>query len=222
MKQAGRERRGTEVGRIAEAIRAAILSGELPPGVPLRQENLAETHAASRMPVRDALRVLEGEGFVEMVPNRGARVASLDPVGFLEICEMRAALEPLAMRRAVPELSESWIDRVEAIQTEAEIAGIERFGELNAAFHTTLYQPAARPRLLAQIAVLHDLSDRYMRIAAVELDYLVRSHGEHREILAACRARDAERAASLVAAHITQAGDELLTRLAARTDKERT
>ena len=62
--------------------------------------------------------------------------------------------------------------------------------------------------------MLHDLADRYLRIAVVELDYLTRSHAEHRAILAACRARDAERAAGLVADHITQAGEELLKRLA--------
>jgi DNA-binding GntR family transcriptional regulator len=214
MESRGRERRGTEVTRIAAAIRKEILSGELLPGAPLRQESLAETHAASRMPVRDALRVLEGEGFVDMIPNRGARVASLDPKDYMEICELRAVLEPLAIRRAVPELSDSWIDRVEAIQAEAETAGVDRFGALNAAFHATLYEPAGRPRLLAQIRMLHDLADRYLRIAVVELDYLTRSHAEHRAILAACRVRDAERAAGLVADHITQAGEELLKRLA--------
>lgn len=209
-------RTGAEATRIAAALRADIVSGAVPPGMALRQEVLAERYAASRMPVRDALRILAQEGFVDLVPNRGARVAVLDPAGFREICEMRVALETLAIRLAIPELSENRIDRIARVQDEAERTGIERFGAVNAAFHTALYEPANRPRLLAQIAALHDLVDRYMRIAAVELDYLERSNAEHRDIIAACRRRDTAAAERLVERHIASAGVELLARLEAK------
>jgi Transcriptional regulators len=215
-RRTARARTGAEAGRIAAALRAEIVSGALPPGTALRQEVLAERHAASRMPVRDALRILAQEGFVDLAPNRGARVAVLDPAGFREICEMRVALETLAIRLAMPELTESRIDRAAQVQAEAEAGGIADFGALNALFHATLYEPCARPRLLAQIAALHDLGDRYMRIAAVELDYLARSHAEHRAILAVCRRRDAAEAADLIERHIAAAGAELLARLEAK------
>lgn len=212
-------RTGAEATRIAAALRADIVSGAVPPGTALRQEVLAERYAASRMPVRDALRILAQEGFVDLVPNRGARVAVLDPAGFREICEMRVALETLAIRLSIPELSESRIDRIARVQDEAERTGIERFGAVNAAFHAALYEPSQRPRLLAQIAALHDLADRYMRIAAVELDYVARSNAEHRDIIAACRRRDGEAAARLVERHIAGAGAELLARLEAKATR---
>lgn len=214
-----RARTGAEAERIAAALRADIVSGAVQPGTALRQELLADRYAASRMPVRDALRILSQEGFVDLVPNRGARVAELDPAGFREICEMRVALETLAMRRAIPELADSRIDRAARVQDEAERSGIARFGALNALFHATLYEPCGRPRLLAQIAALHVLADRYMRIAAVELDYLARSHAEHRALIAACRRRDAAEAVGLVELHISGACDELVARLEPKAGK---
>lgn len=215
-RQPGRERTGAEAMRVAEALRAEIVAGTLAASAPLRQELLAERFATSRMPVRDALRILEQEGFVDIVPNRGARVAAIEPADYREICEMRAALEGLAIRLAIPELSNSRIDQAAAIQAEAEGAGIARFGALNAAFHAALYNVCGRPRLLSTIAGLHDLADRYMRIAAIKLDYVDRSHAEHRAILAACRSRDADRAEHLVRAHIMDAGVQLAEQLAAR------
>jgi len=201
---------GDQVAALVETLRAQIVSGELKPGEPLRQELLADRFATSRMPVREALRVLESEGLVVLVPHKGAAVAPLDPAELEEVYEMRVAAETLALRRAIPELSNAQIDRAERIQDRAEASGLREFGALNKAFHTMLYAPCGRPRLLAHIAALGDVADRYLTFTAGSLDYRDRSHGEHRALLAACRRRDEAAAVELLTRHISEAGETLL------------
>lgn len=203
------EKRGEQAERIAAGLRDEIISGALAAGSALRQEKIAETYGTSRMPVRDALRFLEAEGLVQMLPNRGATVAPLDAAEFQEIYEMRGAAEVLALRLAIPELTNRQLDRATEIQAQAEDGDIRTFGALNKAFHIALYEPCGRPRLLAHIAGLNELAGRYLRVAAIELDYVSQSHREHRALLEACRRRDEAQACDLLAQHIEDAGKAL-------------
>ncbi len=207
----GKDRDQTQM--VAAQLRARIISGELAAGQPLRQEAIAEAYGVSRMPVREALRLLQAEGFVEMVLNRGASVAAIDARDLAEIHEMRVVAECLALRHAVPELTESRIDLAERVQDELEAAPIEAFGVFNKRFHMTLYEACARPRLLAHISLLHDAADRYLRIAIRQLDYASRSGREHRELIAACRRRDIPAAQEILRSHIEEAGSALLAAL---------
>lgn len=202
-------RSGDQVQAVAAALRADILSHRSKAGEVLRQERVAERFAVSRMPVREALRILEAEGFIDFVPKRGATVAAISVDELIDVIEMRVALEPLALRRAIPHLTNHELDKAEALQTHAEGAPLAEFGALNNAFHRLLYAPCQRPRLLRQIEILQDVCDRYMRLAASHLDYMDRSHREHRAILSACYRRDAEAAAATLAQHIDDAGDAL-------------
>ena len=178
-------RSGDQVAALTAELRAQIISGALRPGEPLRQELLADRFATSRMPIREALRVLESEGLVVLVPHKGAAVAPLDPAELEEVYEMRVAAETLALRRAIPELSNSQIDRAERIQDRAEAAGMAGF----------------------------DVADRYLTFTAGALDYRDRSHREHRALLAACRRRDEATAVDLLGRHIAEAGETLLRHL---------
>jgi DNA-binding GntR family transcriptional regulator len=207
------KRAGDQANRIADILREEIVSGVLQAGAALRQEHLAELHQTSRMPVRDALRLLESEGLVQLSPNKGAIVSPLDPAELREVYEMRAALETLALRLAIPELTNSRIDQAAAIQDNAEASGLANFSSLNKSFHSTLYEPCGRPRLLAQIAALNDTGSRYLRLAAARLDYVERSHLEHRELLLACRQRDMARACDILEHHIEEAGNALYRHL---------
>lgn len=216
MKPAAARRTGAEARRIATALREDIIRGVFKSGEALRQERLADMYQASRMPVRDALRGLETQGLVEISPNRGAIVARLDPLEFRELYEMRGALEVLALRLTIPELTNSQLDMIEEIQDEAERSGLRDFGALNKAFHMGLYEPCGRPRLLAQIATLNDMADRYLRVAAIELDYTRRSHREHRALLKACRRRDEASATGCLQDHIAAAGEALFQVLSER------
>lgn len=211
------KRAGDQASRIAGLLREEITSGALAAGEPLRQEHLAAHFRTSRMPVRDALRLLETEGLVQLAPNKGAIVAPLDPGELREVYEMRAALETLALRHAIPELTDSRLDLAAGILDEAEAAGLENFSARNKAFHFMLYEPCARPRLLAQIAALNETAGRYLRQAASRLDYVERSHREHRELLAACRRRDMPQACDILRRHIEDAGNALLQHITRQT-----
>lgn len=203
-------KKGDRAEQLVEEIRQAIISGALKPGAALRQEELAKTYQSSRMPIREALRTLSAEGLVQLSPNRGGIVAPVDAAELRENVEMREAAEVLAMRVALPHLSNAQIDKATAIQDELARSGLEDFGRLNKAFHLGLYAPANRPRLLAHISGLHDIAERYLRLTLVEFDYISRSSSEHREILEACYRRDTEAAMAATSRHILDAGKTLL------------
>ncbi len=202
-------RSGDQTRVLITELRKEIISGALRPGEPLRQDVIAERYKVSRMPVREALRVLEAEGLALLVPNKGASVAPLDLLELQEIYEMRVSAETLALRLSLPEISNAQIDRAARIQDDIESADLRDFGALNKAFHRTLYEPCGRPRLLAHIDGLNDVADRYLRFTIKALDYAERSNSDHRALLEACRKRDEVEALSILSSHIIDAGEVL-------------
>lgn len=202
-------RDGETAEHIASVLRAEIIAGTHEPGEVLYQEKLADRFQTSRMPIRDSLKILEREGLVDVPANKSATVSQLDPASFIEINEMRAVAEPLALKIAMPELTNRQIDQAAAIQDQAERSDIAVFAALNRDFHLALIQPCARPRLLAHIASLNDASQRYFYLAAVDLDYSVHSHCEHRALLEACRVRDVEKACVMLERHILSASEKM-------------
>lgn len=208
-------RTGEQTQNIAMKIRKDIVDGILVAGQPLRQQHIAEVYKSSRMPVRDALRILENEGLVDIIVNKGARVAPLDAEALKEIYEMRSAAETLALKIAMPDLTNRHIENAAKIQNEIETGKIENFSAANAAFHKMLYSPCNRPRLLNHIASLSELADRYLRVAIVELNYIECSNKEHHNLLQACIKRDEAKACSILASHIEKAGEALYQRLKA-------
>ena len=161
------------------------------------------------MPVREAIWQLEALGLVAVEANRRARVAPASRADFVEIFDMRLAAECLAIRRAIPELSNARLDRAEAVQKRIEAASGERFGALNGAFHMMLYGAAPQPRLLAHVAMLANAADRYRSMSRAAPSFRRKSDREHHELLAACRARDAESAVDCLTRHIGDARDTL-------------
>ena len=194
---------------IFDALREEIVSGVLAPDAPLGQEHLASRFGVSRMPVREAIWQLEALGFITIEPNRRARVAQASRADFVEIFDMRLVAECLAIRRAIPELSNARIDQAEAIQEQIEEASDERFGALNGAFHMTLFRAAPQPRLLAHVAMLGNAADRYLSVTRAPPSLREKSDREHYELLAACRSRDTEAAVDSLARHIGDARDAL-------------
>ena len=93
--------------RIADALRRDILDGVLAPGTRIRQEQLAEEYGASRVPVREAIRALEGEGLVTVVANTGAWVSRLSLAECDELYRVRERIEPLLIRMSIPGLDEA-------------------------------------------------------------------------------------------------------------------
>ncbi|MBV9227742.1 MAG: GntR family transcriptional regulator [Chloroflexi bacterium] len=199
---------------VANILREAILRGIFQGGQQLRQEEIAAQLGVSRIPVREALRQLEQEGLVVYRLNRGAIVSELSAAEVQEIYEMRSALESTALRIALPHLTTSDFQRAATILdiTDRE-TDVSRWGELNREFHTILYTPAQRPRLLSVISALHRNVDRYLRMEMVVLHYKERSQQEHRRILEACQQRDAAAAITLLTQHIEAAGELLVAYL---------
>ncbi|QBF32654.1 GntR family transcriptional regulator [Thalassococcus sp. S3] len=211
-------RSGDQSDALAAVLRRQIILGEIRPDARLRQEDLASRLDASRMPLREALRTLAAEGFVKIQPNRGAVVAPIDPDELREITELRVALETMAIRHAIPRLSNDTIDVASRIQDEIERSRDDAFAGLNAQFHAALYEASTRRLLLRQIANLHNLSDRYLRVAIGDLGLNPRSSREHRALLEACYARDVDGAVALLTEHITVPGQAVEASIrAART-----
>ena len=134
---------------VAEGLRRGILSGALESGQPLRQEQIAKDFEVSAVPVREALRQLAGEGLVTLTPNRGARVSEVSYEEAREITEIRIALESLALRLSVPNITEDDLRQAEEVLDLWDAAeDPATFAALNWRFHTVLYEPARQPRRL--------------------------------------------------------------------------
>lgn len=212
-----RPRHRTTAEFVEATLREAILTGVIAPGTPLRQEELAETFGVSRMPVREALRQLEARALAEFHPHRGAVVAEISAADGADIGAIRMALEPMALRLSLPGLTAADLDQAEELIAEMDgEADPGRMGELNRRFHMTLYARAGRPRLLALTEQHLLAADRYLRFQFAALGYRPRSQDEHRALLAACRAGDADTACRLVTEHVGQAAEQLTAFLEGR------
>ncbi|HUN49034.1 MAG TPA: GntR family transcriptional regulator [Stellaceae bacterium] len=201
---------------IADRLRAAILSGALAAGTRVNQDRIAAEQGVSHIPVREALRRLEAEGLVTFAPRRGFFVARLSPEDAEELGEMRAVLEALAIRLAVPRLTAADLAAAAAaIEAADETDALAFWSEANWRFHRALYAPCGRPRLMETLETLWRGADRYLRVVWQAAQWQTRSQREHRAILRACRKRDADAAAALVARHVTAATAALVALLRA-------
>ena len=202
--------RGSTSRMIANALRAAIVDGSLAPGVPLRQDAVARHFSVSAIPVREALRQLESEGWVKVEMNKGATVAPLSADEAREIYEIRAALESLAIGLAIPAHTPASLRHAEVLCKAASVeADPSLYVARNKAFHLSLYEPAARPRLSEMIGMLHGRGERYLRLKFGLPSYKGESDREHAALLKAVRRRDVATAQSLVTKHLLDTGELL-------------
>jgi len=205
-------------GQIARALAHRIVTGALAPGMPIRQDRVAEEFQASHVPVREAFRKLEAQGLVVSEPRRGVRVAPLDPAAITEVSEMRAALETLALRHAIPRLTQDDLSAAAAALTDGEASpDITVWEVANRRFHRALTAPCAMPRLMASVDDLHQTGARFLFATWKELEWQPRSDEEHRVILAAVRQGDVTHAVAALNDHIVSAGRALCARLAMAT-----
>lgn len=196
---------------VAEALREAIVSGQLPAATELKQDDIAARFRVSKIPVREALKRLEAEGLVTFLRNKGAIVADLSPEEIWEYVEIRAMLEARAAELAAPRISDAHLAQARvALQAFGDELNPARWGELNWKLHSLLYADAGRPVLLAEIRSLYDKVERYVRALLAVTDEMPKTQREHAAILDAFAARDAERAAALTRAHVLDGGAALL------------
>jgi DNA-binding GntR family transcriptional regulator len=204
----------TLAGRIARTLADRIVAGRIAPGTRLRQDHVAAEFRASHVPVREAFRRLEAQGLVDNEPRRGARVPPLDPESIVEVTEMRAALESLALRHAFDRIGAGALaaarDAIAAGEVSTDITVWEA---ANRRFHRALIAPCGMRRLLAAVDDLHRASARILFATWRELDWQARSEHEHRACLEAIERGDCAAAQRLLESHIRDAGHALARRL---------
>jgi DNA-binding GntR family transcriptional regulator len=186
-------------------LRRAIVAGELPPGQQIRQDALAERFGVSRVPLREALKILEGEGQVTYLPHRGYFVAELDVADLREVYLLRDLLESEAVRHAVPRLSAEDLSHIEAAADDVELAAdaqdILAMTAANRRFHFLLIDAAGLPRLARLTRILWDATDAYRSLYYADPEHRHAVAEEHRAVIQALRDRDAESTVILLAEH---------------------
>ncbi len=192
--------------RIADEIRKAVLSGEMRPGMRIRQELLAANFGASRIPVREALKQLENEGLVVLAPNRGAWIADVNSEESIEVYKIREVVEPLAILESVPNLTDADIASLDlTVRRLEQVVTLEDYIQLDRAFHLRTYSRARMPQLLAMVERFWNTTQHFRRQFVKETfakDGLPFSDPQHVLLMDAIRVRDADAARSLVRLHI--------------------
>jgi DNA-binding GntR family transcriptional regulator len=197
--------RATTVDLALEAIRGKILRGELAPGAPLRQEALADELGVSRVPVREAITRLQGEGFVTIIPHKGAYVCAISADEVRETFEIRLRLEPWIYGRAMPASTEATFAAAADIVEQMETAAETSWGQLNWRFHETLYAPTGLDLAIETLRRLNDRNERYFRFQVVNVPIREHTRREHLEMIELSRARDVRRGAALLREHLQHA-----------------
>jgi DNA-binding GntR family transcriptional regulator len=192
--------------RVYEHLREEILSEHLEPGAELLEVPLSEELGVSRGPIREAIGRLAAEGLVTVRPRRGAVVRSLSKDEFLELYQVREALEMLAVRLAVPKLEPDDVAQleqlIEAMSGHAERDEVTEFFAANLAFHGRLFAASGNTKLQELYAQLLGQMGRFRMRSLTLRGNLQRSVAEHRAILRAAKRGDADRAAHLMSEHI--------------------
>lgn len=199
---------------VFETIREAIISGRLPPGERLMEMQLADDLGVSRTPVREAIRKLELEGFVVMIPRKGAYVSGLSFKEIADVYEIRGALEGLAAALAAERATEQEIEDMERLLVKIaaciEEGKMDRIIELDSDFHNSLYKASHNQRLVQMISLLLEQIQRY-RVTTLSHPGRARAAlEEHRSILEAIAKRNVKRAQELARDHVESAEKSFL------------
>lgn len=201
-------------GAIAAELRAELLCGLRRPGSELQQEELAVRFGVSRLPVRDALRLLSEEGLVRIEPNRGAWVVQLGPDEIEELFHLRILLECDCLVAAVRAGLADRLDAIDRVRRKSDMdAGAPEWADGDWAFHAALYAPSGRTLQIELIRKLRQTC-RVFVAAYGSLPVLTpRWLDDHRRLVEALRAGDGDGAVDILRAHLESARDHLLTQI---------
>ena len=208
-----------EAGSVYELIRDDIISGRLRANERLKVADLAERHGTSTNPVREALQQLRGEGFVVMEPNRGARVRPIDEEFIRDIYEIEMLIEPQLTRWFVGMVTDADIAELERIQAQIEANNFTdgvRHGQLDTQFHLVVYgrhyNRHAADLWWKHREILRAISRQYPTTLARRAAVL----REHRDLIAAVKAGEADSAAAIVERHVEGSGRHILEQMRAQ------
>ena len=192
--------------RVYSHLRDEIMGDRLPPGTELSEVALSKELAVSRGPIREAIGRLAAEGLVTVRPRRGAEVRFITPEELIESYQVREALEVMAVRLAVPRITDAELasldELADRMSEHAKQGAVRDFFTANVAFHELLCELSGNKKLVQVYRRLAGEIGRFQARTLALRGSLDGSVAEHRAILAAIRLRDADKAAELTASHI--------------------
>jgi DNA-binding GntR family transcriptional regulator len=199
---------------VLDAVREAIINGTLKPRERLMEIQLAEELGVSRTPVREALRKLELEGFIVMVPRKGAYVADISFKDIADVFEIRAALEGLAAALAAERITNEELEAMERVLAEKAEAiaknDLDRLVETDTKFHEAIYEASRNQRLWTIISNLREQIQRFRTTSLSNPGRSKQSLDEHRNIVEAIQARDIQLSRKVAQEHIENAEHTLI------------
>ena len=200
--------------QVTSTLEEEILTGKLESGTALTEQSLSLRLGVSRTPIRAALHTLAEEGLISLIPNKGAVVVGVTRDDLVDIYKIRMRLEGLASATAAVRISDY---DLELLRNSVELAEFyiskndtEHLKELDTEFHSIIYRASGNRVLNKTLSELHRNITSYRKMSLAVPGRLERSVGEHREILEAIEARDAERADRLTSEHIAAALENML------------
>lgn len=198
--------------RIAAALRQEILDGMRKPGERILQELVAEEFGASRLPVREALRMLESDGLVTLVANTGAWVTAMDLAECTETYLIRERLDSLLLSCAVARYTEADVSHLERLlQAVEDATDVTGYLAADREFHLESYKPARMDNLYSMVKRMWDTTEHYRRAYSQIIGWegLQITHSEHKLLFEAFKHRDAEDAERLMFSHLRRTRLEL-------------
>ncbi len=203
-----------------DRIRRMIVRVELPPGAVIREDALQARLGLGRTPIREALQALVRDQFVTVIPRRGMFVSSIDVAELGLLYETRAILEPYVTRLACMRGTEAhWAEmRSVLAAAHASAAPAPELMEHDRRCHEIVWAAAGNRFLTDTLDMLYAQSDRLWHLYLADVDDMARAVEEHEQILAALEARDSERAAELVEAHIRAFDEQIRTAVRRRLE----
>jgi len=194
---------------VFETLKDAIVKQDLKPGERLMEIQLADEMGVSRTPVREAIRRLEQEGLVVMMPRKGAYVAGISMKDIHDVYEVRSALEVLAVELAAERITDAELEELgRQVVRESEVTEANEINELvyiDSSFHEMIYQYARNTRLVHFINVLQEQMQRYRAVSLANVGRSRSALDEHKEIVDALAAHNGKLAAKLVKEHVANA-----------------
>lgn len=197
---------------LLDSLRREIVSGRLRPGESLRQDEIARSFGVSHVPVRETFIRLQAEGLVEIRPRRGAIVAALSAAEVEDLNDMRSALECCALRIAIPKIGDADLRKAAQVLDRID-RDRSRWADFNTDFHSILYKPAARPRLLGAILTLQRNLARYIHREVEVTNNFAESQRQHRKLLTLIKGARVAEACTLLHDHIVEPGNVLVSEL---------
>ncbi len=206
---------------VFESLREAIILGRLRPGERLMEIQVAEEMGVSRTPVREAIRKLELEGFVVMMPRKGAYVAGISVKDIVDVFEVRAALEGLAAGLAAERCTEEEMDELERSLIKINVESgddINAIAEGDNSFHQIIYRASRNHHLVQIITRLQEQIQRFRMTSLSQPGRTKIALDEHKKIVEAISDRNVEEAQALATEHIENAEQILLNALREEAD----